>query len=72
MLSQAEIFTSHFKVVGDQLIRINKQYLDELLKLRNAETSPTINEQTLRVSIKQVHYGLVRQYVLDNINTLFN
>jgi hypothetical protein len=72
MLSQSEILNSHFKVVGDQLIRIQQQYLDELLKLRNAETNPTKNEQTLRVSIKQEHYGLVRQYALDNIKTSFN
>ena len=72
MINQTEILLAHFKVVGDTLIKINQEYLDELLKLRNAETRSKQTEQTLRVSIKQIHYLLVRQYVIDSVNTMFN
>ena len=72
MINQTEIFLAHFKVVGDMLIKINQEYLDELLKLRNAETEPRQTEQTLRVGMKQIHYLLVRQYVIESLHTMFN
>lgn len=72
MTNQAEILSAHFKIVGDTLIKLNQEYLEELLKLRNAETRSSQTEQTLRVSIKQIHYLLVRQYVVESVNTMFN
>ncbi|MDQ7818654.1 MAG: hypothetical protein RDU14_16635 [Melioribacteraceae bacterium] len=72
MVNHAEILVAHFKVVGDTLIKLNQEYLEELLKLNHAETRSTQTEQTLRVSIKQIHYLLVRQYVVESVNTMFN
>lgn len=70
--SLTEIFTAHFKTVGDMLIKINQEFLTELLIMRNAESKAIYDEHIFKMAIKQTHYVLVRRYVIDGVNTLFN
>lgn len=72
MLNQVEIFTNHFKVVGNTLIKINQEFLETGLKMRNAETKILRDEHMLKLAINQTHYMLVRRYAVENINVMFN